>query len=195
MRSPFGMKGSDMKRFALVVTIVSSIAVLGIGPAHAEERACRGSLGSITVDNLRVPQGATCTLEGTRVQGTVKVEARATLRATGVRVIGNVQAENARLVVLRGGSRVGGSVQIVQGGGARIVRSNVNGDVLFDENARTLEARRNAIGGNLQAFQNTGGVEIRKNRIDGNLQCKENRPAPVRGGNFVQGSKEDQCAR
>lgn len=51
------------------------------------------------------------------------------MRATGIRVIGNVQAKNARLVVLRGGSRVGGSVQIVQGGGARVVASNVTGDI------------------------------------------------------------------
>jgi hypothetical protein len=184
-----------MKKIALVTAIVSCTLVLGIGVARAEERVCRGSLGAITVDNLRVPQGATCTLQGTRVQGTAKVEANATLRATDVRVIGNVQGENANLVVLRGGSRVGGSVQIVQGGGARVIGSNVSGDILFDENDRALEALRNTIGGNLQAFQNTGGIEIRGNRIDGNLQCKENQPRPTGGGNIVQGNKEDQCAR
>lgn len=26
--------------------------------AHAEERACRGTIGTATVDNLRVPRGA-----------------------------------------------------------------------------------------------------------------------------------------
>jgi hypothetical protein len=30
---------------------------------HAEERTCRGALGAVTVDNLRVPQNATCTLK------------------------------------------------------------------------------------------------------------------------------------
>jgi len=129
------------------------------------------------------------------VQGTVKVETNATLRATDVRVIGNVQAENARLVVVRRSSRVGGSIQVVQSGGARVVGSNVQGDILFDENDRAIEALRNTIGGNLQAFQNTGGVEIRGNQIDGNLQCKENQPRPTGGGNIVQGNKEDQCAR
>jgi hypothetical protein len=184
-----------MRRIALVAAVASCSMVIGVGPAHAEERVCRGSLGAITVDNLRVPEGATCTLEGTRVRGTVKVEADATLRATGIRVIGNVQAEGARLVVVRGDSRVGGSVQVVQGGGSRVVRSTVEGDILFDENERALEARRNVVGGNLQAFQNSGGVEIRKNRIDGNLQCKENQPRPTGGGNVVGGNKEDQCAR
>ena len=58
--------------------------LLGLGlpaAAQAEERVCRGTLGAVTVDNLRVPQGATCTLNGTRVQGTVKVERNATLTA------------------------------------------------------------------------------------------------------------------
>jgi hypothetical protein len=36
---------------------------------------------------------------------------------------------------------------------------------------------------------------VRGNVIGGNLQCKENVPAPVGGGNIVDGSKEDQCAR
>jgi hypothetical protein len=47
--------------------------------AYAEERVCRGTLGAITVDNLRVPQGATCSLVGTYIKGTVKVEGSATL--------------------------------------------------------------------------------------------------------------------
>src|SRR4051812_42107029 len=45
--------------------------------ALAEEHACRGTLGAVTLDNVRVPQGATCTLKGTRVKGTRKVERNA----------------------------------------------------------------------------------------------------------------------
>jgi hypothetical protein len=127
-------------------------------------------------------------------EGTVKVERNATLKAYAIRVVGNVQAENARKVVVREGSKVGGSVQIVQGYAARIVRNRITGDILFDDQEGPLTARKNRIGGNLQAFQNTGGVTISNNRIDGNLQCKENRPAPTGGGNIVQGNKEDQCA-
>jgi hypothetical protein len=178
----------------MIVAVAGAMLVPG-GRAVAEERACRGTIGAGTVDNLRVPQGATCTLNGTFVKGTVKVERRAVLRAFGIRVIGNVQAENARNVVVRRRSRIGGSVQIVQGGAARILGSRINADILFDDQRRALAANGNVIGGNLQAFRNTGGMEIRKNRIDGNLQCKENRPRPVGGGNIVQGNKEDQCRR
>lgn len=182
-----------MRRIAVGIT--AALVFMSLAPAAvAEETVCRGTIGGRTVDNLRVPQGATCTLNGTFVKGTIKVERAATLRAHRVRVIGNVQAENSRNVVVNEGSRIGGSVQIVQGGAARIVGNRITGDILFDEQDRLLVANRNRIGGNLQAFQNDGGVRINNNRIDGNLQCKENVPTPTGGGNQVGGNKEDQCA-
>src|SRR5918996_1121505 len=122
-------------RWAAVVAVAGAM-VLPAGQALAEERVCRGTIGAVTVDNLRVPQGATCTLNSTYVKGTVKVERGATLRAFGIRVIGNVQAENARNVVVREGSRIGGSVQIVHGGAARILRNRITGDILFDDQVR-----------------------------------------------------------
>jgi hypothetical protein len=121
------------------------------------------------------------------------VSRNATLIARDIRVIGNVQAENARLVVVRAGSRVNGDVQHVQGEAARVLDTRIGGKLLYDENEGALWTRRNVIKGDLQAFQNTGGVLIANNRIDGNLQCKANNPAPTGGGNVVQGNKEDQC--
>jgi hypothetical protein len=181
-----------MQKIGMVIAAAATLATL---PASAEERVCRSTIGRATVDNLRVPQNATCNLNGTRVKGTIKVESNATLRARDVIVIGNVQGENARLVVVAEGSRVGGSVQVVQGGGALVSDTRVNGDILYDDNRRALRVLRNRVGGNVQAFQNTGGVEIRRNVIDGNLQCKENQPRPVGGQNVVGGNKEDQCSR
>ena len=93
------------------------------------------------------------------------------------------------------GSRVGGSVQVKQGGGANVSDSRVEGDIHYDSNSAKLYVLRNRVGGSVQVFQNTSGVEIRRNVIDGNLQCKENTPRPVGGGNIVGGNKEDQCAR
>jgi hypothetical protein len=55
-------------RWAAALAIGGAI-LLPAGPAQAEERVCRGSIGAKTVDNLRVPQGATCTLNGTYVKG------------------------------------------------------------------------------------------------------------------------------
>ncbi|MGH8574691.1 MAG: hypothetical protein ACREX8_19290, partial [Gammaproteobacteria bacterium] len=84
-----------------IVAVAALVAAAGLGlagPAGAEERTCKGSLGQVTVDNVRVPAGHTCTMTGTYVKGTVKVESRATLNASGVRVVGNIQAENHRSV-------------------------------------------------------------------------------------------------
>jgi hypothetical protein len=91
-----------------------------------------------------------------------------------VRVIGNVQAERHRSVTLTA-SRVGGSVQLKQGGTASVARNTITGD--------------------LQSFTNRGGQSFVSNRINGNLQCKSNVPAPTGRSNVVQGNKEDQCRR
>lgn len=140
--------------------------------ASAEERVCHGSIGATTVDNLRVPTGATCSLTGTDVEGTVKVERGGRLVASTVRVVGNIQSEGHTSVSV-GSSTVGGSIQLKQGGGASIRANRVTGDV--------------------QSFTNRGTQVISSNRINGNLQCKENVPAPTGSGNIVGGNKEDQC--
>lgn len=186
-----------MKRLLkLSLSLLLALAFLlpAASTALAEEFTCRGSLGAVTVDNLRVPQNGSCKLNGTKVQGTIKVENGATLTASKITVIGNIQAEGAKAVNVSG-STVGGSIQVKQGGAAKIEKVQITGDILFDSNNRVLSATSNQVGGNIQAFQNTGGVTISFNTVDGNLQCKENNPAPRGRGNVVHGNKEDQCAR
>jgi hypothetical protein len=182
------------RRINLIIVSLAFAIIFFAGSARSEEYICRVSVGAITLDNVLVPQDATCTLHGTYVEGTIYVEANATLRAYQVDVIGNVQADNAALVEVLSGSTVGGSIQIKQGGGAQIDNVRIDSDLQFEDNDRNLIANRNIIGGNLQAFQNTGGISITANTIDGNLQCKENVPFPTGGDNIVMGSTEDQCA-
>lgn len=172
---------------ALMALVASPMTVL------ADDYPCTGTVGAITVDNLRVPDNATCTLQGTRVEGNIFVETNANLFANNVRVDGNIQAENAARVDVYTGSFVGGSIQIVQSGSANIYGVVIDSDLYFDDNELFLIAADNTIGGNLQAFQNTGGISITGNTIGGNLQCKENFPPPTGGDNIVEGSKEDQC--
>src|SRR4028118_1889955 len=95
---------------ALMMGLAALLAVADT--AQAAERTCRGTIGSATVDNLRVPQGASCTLNETKVEGTVKVERSATLVANTVRVKGNVQSEGFKNITLRQNSVVVGSVQL-----------------------------------------------------------------------------------
>lgn len=185
-----------MKNVSRIATICGFVAMGVIGAsatANAEERVCTTALGAITVDNLRVPPNATCRLTRTRVQGTIKVERGGVLVASRIVVIGNVQAEGARNVIVGGASRIGGSVQVVQGLAGRVTGSFVDGSLQFESNRGPLVMLNNTVGADVQAFSNTGGVDISDNRIDGNLQCKSNNPAPTGGDNIVQGNKEDQC--
>ena len=183
----------QIARIIKAISMATIMSMTAIAPASAEETTCRGRIGARTVDNLRVPPGATCTLEGTTVKGTAKIERGATLYARDVRVIGNVQGENARRVNVVAGSRIGGSIQVVQGRAGVVRHTTVNADILFDDQSGTLEVERNDVGGNIQAFQNTGGIRIAGNTVDGNVQCKENDPRPTGGNNTVHGNKEDQC--
>ena len=157
--------------FALALSLS---ALLALAPAaQAEERVCRGTIGAVTVDNLRVPSGATCTLNGTQVEGTIKVERGATLFATGIRVKGNVQGEGFETVSIRGGSVIVGSVQLENGqsdGVARVIGSRINGDLQFISNDGRVVVRNSTILANLQVYQNTGGVLLTDNRISENLQ-------------------------
>ena len=122
--------------------------------ALAEERQCTGAIGAETVDNLVVPQASACTLDGTFVKGTVKVERAATLTAKAVNVIGNVQGEGAADVVVRG-SQVGGSVQVKQGGAAETSGSQVTGDIQYDQQAGALRVADNHVGGSVQVVANS----------------------------------------
>ena len=104
-----------------------------------------------------------------------------------------MQAENAAKVDVVGGSRVGGSIQVKQGGCAKVTDTAVTGDIQYDANRGPLEALRNRVNGSIQIVGNRGTNTVVNNRVDGNLQCKENVPAPTGSGNVVQGNKEDQC--
>jgi len=160
--------------------------------ARADDTLCRGTLGAVSVDNLKVPDKATCTLNGTQVRGNIIVGTGATLRAKGVAVDGNLQAEGARSVTVTSGS-VGGSVQIKQGGSASLSGVRIKADLQLESNRGKLTISKSRIGSNLQAFQNTGGLKLTNNWIAQNMQCKENNPPPTGGGNTA-GDKEDQCA-
>lgn len=177
------------------IAALGLLAALAMRCAHAEETTCVGMLVAATVDNLRVPSGRTCTLDATRVKGTIKVERDALLYARKVQVVGNVLAEEAKQVSVTDDSTVGGSIQVKHGGAATIHHVRVTGDIQFESNSGALSALENRVGGSLQAFRNRGGVKIANNVIDGKLQCKENVPAPKGGNNVAKGGREDQCRR
>jgi hypothetical protein len=77
-----------------VASLILTVVCGGRPLVFAEETRCTGTFGAITLDNIVVPDGPTCTLNGTR-EGNVVILTGPTLKANGVRVNGNIQAEGA----------------------------------------------------------------------------------------------------
>jgi len=178
--------------FLIAAFVAVSLSLGAFSAVQADDYTCTGAVGAVTKDNIDVPDGATCTLTGTHVEGNIIVGTGSTLNASGVRVDGNVQAEGSSKVEVYGSSTVGGSIQVKQGGGAYVDRVDVDGDIQLESNAKMLEVNHNTVGGNVQIFTNLGGASITNNVIDGDLQCKQNNPAPT-GGDNQAASFEDQC--
>lgn len=185
----------SLARPTALVAILAA-AVLGLAAPAAADVNCTGSIGAVTIDDtLRVPDGASCTLSGTVVQGNVLIGEQASLTATDITVDGNVQDDNGNAGTVRIiDSTVEGSIQLEQGTSVTVRNTAIDSDLQWESNCGALRAESNTIGGNLQANQNSGGLVITGNTIDGNLQCQSNNPAPTGSGNVVHGSAEDQCA-
>jgi len=171
------------------------VSLVVVPSAHAEDYECRGTVGAVTiVGNLLVPDDATCTLNGTQVQGSIVVKSRATLLATGITVTGGIQGEGPRNVVVRE-STIGNSVSVRKaepGGTVELTTSSITGDVQLEDNRGSITISGNEITGSVQANKNTGGLEITGNRIGNGLQCQDNTPPPTGGGNVAK-QKQGQC--
>ncbi len=169
--------------------------------AHAGNYECREALGDVTiVGNLLVPDDATCTLNGTDVQGSIVVKSRANLDATGVTITGGLQGESPASVVVDGGSSFGNGVSLRKAedvnnpaaGKIDISNTTVTGDLALEDNREPIDIFDNDIVGSVQANKNTGGLEITDHQIGNGLQCQDNNPFPTGGGNIAK-QKQGQC--
>jgi hypothetical protein len=172
-------------------------------PSRAADLLCAGPIGAVTVDNLVVPDNATCTLNKTRINGGVELGLNSTLIARGVTIVGNVQGDGARAVTITQAgpstsltsSQIGGNIEFQKGGAVTInAGTRIGGDIIIEEHTGLLIINGNSVRGSVQISKNLGGARIRSNRISGNLQCQDNLPAPTGALNTVSGNKEDQCA-
>jgi hypothetical protein len=150
------------------------------------------TIGAIRLDSVIVPAGATCTLLGTTMNGSVEVGASARLIADSITVTGNVIADGAAELRITGTSSSGGSLQVQRGAMADVTGMRVTGDIQLDAMSGPATFSGNRATGNLQVVGNLGGVTLNSNTLGGVMQCKENLPAPTGSGN-VATLKEDQC--
>ncbi len=164
-----------MKKLTMMFLMAMVSMVFGASSVLADDFRCVGKVGARTVENLYVPTGSSCQLVGTRVQGNILVERSASLNARNTRVNGSIHSEGYNEIIIQGGTRVTGSIQLKQGNTATITSSTINGDVQFEENFGTSKASFNSIGGSLQGYKNRGFVHFFSNSfVAGNIQTYEN---------------------
>lgn len=134
---------------------------------------CNGTIGAISVQEVNVPNGAICMLNGTRVRGDVKVRSGASLLTSAARVDGNIQAEDALTVSTRNATFVIGDVQVKGRATARIENTTINGNLQIEELGSSLVSIGNRIGGDLQVRKaRTSNISF--THVDGNIQLEEN---------------------
>jgi hypothetical protein len=82
---------------------------------------------------------------------------------------------------------------------ARLLHRTVNGNLLYQNNAASVEIGLpapfpgNVIAGNLQVQNNSASTQISNNTVGGNLLDQYNAAATVINGNTVRNSLEVQC--
>ncbi len=90
-------------------TLITTVNTSPLAIASGAFVDCKGSLGAITIHHINIPQGRTCILKGTTVQGHIVVRNGATLKAVKIKVAGQIRAVSTARVLLD-------SASIVQGG-------------------------------------------------------------------------------
>lgn len=193
MPAPVGTLTRFTPLLALALAACESGSSLGVETALLESgavanaTACRGALGAESVEKVYVPRGASCTLDGTQVEGDVIVGTGGSLTATGARVEGNVQAEDAVAISLLGDTYVGGDVQVKRRALVTVTASTIIGDLQLEERGASLVASDVEIGGDLQV-KKAAAADITLTRIDGDLQLEENSGALVATQTDVRGN-------
>ena len=115
-------KKSMIQKVSLVATVL-----LSSGMSYAT--VCNKTINNNAVGSLTVPSGATCTLNGTSVDGNVSVQKNGTFILNNSSVSGSVQADTAKAI--------------------KLINSSVEGDVKATQVATSLSLDKSMISGNL----------------------------------------------
>jgi hypothetical protein len=188
-----------VRRIALAAVLAVTGLLVAATPAVADDTRCVGLFTSVA-DNIVVPSGAACLLEGAQVSGNVLAEPESMLFiGPGTNIRGSVEvkqsAHTGSFQAAIGGSykcdncffedvaesSVGGNVEI-QGAddGDFIVDSRIGGNLQIEESSAGLFAfvvERTTIGGDLKFEKNSGPTFISQNAVQGDVQIYENNVA------------------
>lgn len=121
-----------MRTRSIIATAALGLGLVGVaapGSQAAFTTRCVGEGGAVTVPgDLVVPAGQSCVLDGTRVEGNVRVQADADLLVTNGKIAGNVVvAKNAYFDATR--TKIDGAVNARESFGNLLTASTVQGAV------------------------------------------------------------------
>jgi len=162
-----------------MVLAAAMLAVVLAKPAWADDTQCVGLLTGVH-DNVVVPPGAFCTLQGATVNGNVKVLDEATLRARASTIRENVQGPQVREILLQFGTQVGGDVQIKGANPGTVngfdINVHVGGNAQLEENRGRVFVDAALVEGDLEVRKNItqGLLEVEFNTVGGNIKVEDN---------------------
>jgi hypothetical protein len=195
------------------IKLFVAIAVTGAGLVGIVENASSavvcpngGTLTGPISGGVFVPSGSTCTLNGAKVSGGVRV-ADGTLQSSNSAISGGLFFENARGTSLICSTRISGGViaqNIVDGGVVALGEFNagcagdtISGGVLFQNNPTgAVEVDSSTVSGGVTFLNNGGSIqEAERSTISGSLSCSGNSNMTSEGHlNTVSGGRLGQCA-
>jgi len=195
-------------RISLIFSLTLVAGALGIAPGAtlaAPAAECTSTVSGGTTGNLRVPDGATCTLENVTVDGMVRVGEGATLITSDSQVSMNVMARDAASVRLIDTVVLGEinlqrtSGPIVIGSAGCAVDPVADGNIVLIDNDGTIAVCfmtlrnlivqgnsgriglfDNVVSNNIVVTQNTGrAIRIRDNEVGRNILVTQNTSSKV----------------
>jgi hypothetical protein len=226
----------------LTLALLLAIAALAATPAQAgpARTLCTDVLNDTVVPgDLLVPEGVYCELNNVTVQGDARIQRRSTLAIHDSRVDGDITGSRFELVLLRNatvgghvrltsgvstwieeGTTVEGDVRFSDGHDARVLGSEVLGDLTIRGTHEQVQFCGATVGGDARFASNEGWVflggglegcapnEVRgtmrvhhnlqettvaNNTVGRDLVCAANEPAPTVYDNRVSGRARGQC--
>lgn len=173
-------KISALFSFLPATAIVLSLSVT---PTYAVgTTVCTGTLSSGTYQNIKVPTGATCTLNDVTVNGNIKGQAGASLIMSSSVVNGNVKLKSPATIGIGGPPLTG-----------PIIGNTIRGNLYIKGATSDVLIADNTINGNVKVRKASGPSvvvgENAQNRIKGNLNVSNNNsPFGRVTGNVVNGN-------
>jgi hypothetical protein len=186
---PTGKQGGKTMRGQNRVPVMGVLAVAlflvwGVVQAPVARAAgteCNGTMrgDNVVLENVKVPPGASCTLDGVTVNGNVVADGATGLTITNSTVKGDVKVTNSTgNIIIEEDTKIYGNVSLKD-----------NMDVSITIVNSTLKAVGNDKPGNLEIVNCTGEISVENNDIAGNESFIDNTAQPLNiVGNKIGGT-------